>query len=929
MEKIPMPTALMRLLVLSSVLVLPGIGHTQTTAKKDRDIFILENEHMRVEVDASAGARITSWTIKPGNREMIALWKGRNEIGGALDDRAHFTAVRYAAAIMQPGPELATIRLEAAHSSGLSIIKHLDLRKGAAALGVRYEFRNGTQAARRLFIRSFLLPGSQPQADEHLYWVNGKEERKGTITAGTTDAHGYYLPEAPPYAALWHRDSGDGILALVPGVTKFYFWRGSREFPTFEWLYEDIPAGKTLLAEARLIVTSGTPGTPPNWNDLCQRNSKQLRASSLVPIKDWVDEATLFGVTQEERERGFWLSAGNGDGKRRLPDPLELDLAREDDRYVGVMLNLTKALKGMLTVDAPGTAPSTLDISLETDGEDRRELLPLPTKPVSWQAGERKVLWFHVGSRDCPPRSNRIPITIRLGPASAELTLQIRVWDVKPASQKPFHVRGYCGGFPVWTKGYDITDENLKHLDAILRSYAAIGGDVIDWNGVWARLLLHVRIAGTEDTITDVAKQHPERISLDALPQLDFSYYDPWLDLAKRHGVTRVDTYLDSVGNPQLSWRLLTPALGKGRVRPGTPEAERVVVWFYREMKRYFEEHGFDGFFCKISDEISPEHIPNHIAAAAVARQAGWRPFTTITGMIARTAGHLRTMDPHCDQWQLSFGLKDDFLALLKGRFVVTEHSHALPAAWLPYSNGGAQDTWGMEILGEKGIIKVDPRQVESFEMLEDGQSMTKEGGSPWGNRDRGVVITGGKLHAHLYISPSEGRPDAHTYILKLTIRSPSPQGEPLVHIDPEDEVWCYGGSSRPYRGTYDRSWCYPMMSLFHRFHGYGLWAFFHWNKTEHIVWINPDTYAMTISPSYCGYRDGWRDACLFSQLKATLGDDALAGILGETEGDVLRVAGKSHEVYAFKTVINAGDPVPRNQARRNALELLSLAPRP
>ena len=45
-------------------------------------------------------------------------------------------------------------------------------------------------------------------------------------------------------------------------------------------------------------------------------------------------------------------------------------------------------------------------------------------------------------------------------------------------------------------------------------------------------------------------------------------------------------------------------------------------------MTRYLEQKGFHGFMCKISDEISPEHIPAHIETAAIARKAGWRPFT-------------------------------------------------------------------------------------------------------------------------------------------------------------------------------------------------------------------------------------------------------------------------------------------------------------
>ncbi|MBT3375284.1 MAG: hypothetical protein HN742_23290 [Lentisphaerae bacterium] len=912
-----------------SAVLWSSLGFAQATAEKARDLFVLENEHTRIEVDSSAGARIKSWVIKPGNREMIALWKGRTEIGGALDDRAHFTAVRYGAAVMQPGPELASIRCEASHTSGLSIVKYLELRKGSPALTVRYEFRNGTQAPRRLFIRSFLLPGAHPQTDAHLYWVNGKEERKGTTTTGTTDAHGYYLPEAPSYAALWHKDSGDGILALAPGVTKFYFWRGSKEYPTFEWLYEDIPAGKTLVAQTRLIVASGSPGTPPDWTDICQQNSEQLREPSLIPLKGWVDEATQFGVTETERKRGFWMSVGDGEGKRRPPNVLEMDLAQADSRYLGLTLNLTGKCQGKLEVGLAPAGGASTEVFLQTDGEDRRELLPVPEEPVTWQAGERKTIWLHIGSQGLPPGVHEIPVAIRLGTASVETAVRLRVWPVQTKPQKPFHVRGYCGGFPVWTKGYDVTDDGLKHLDAILDVYSQIGGDVVDWNGVWARILQHTRIDGTEDVITDVAKKHPERIGLEALPKLDFSYFDPWLDLAKRRGVTRVETYLGSLENPQLSWRLLVPALGKGRVTPGSPESTRVIVWFYTEMKRYFESRGFKGFFCKISDEISPEHIRRHIDVASVIRPAGWRPFTTITGMIARTAGHITAMDPHCDQWQLSFGLKDDFLSLLNDKFVLSERSFPVPGGWRPYTNGGAQHTWGMEVLGERGAFNVNPQQVESFEMLEDGKPMRKDGGSPWGNRARGTVITGGRLHAHLYISPSGGTPEDHIYELRLTIRHADEKGKPLVRIDDEDEVWCYGGSSRPYRGTYGRSWCYPMMTLFHGFSGYGLWAFYHWNKTERIVWIDQQTHAVTISPSYCGYRDGWRDACLFSQLNALTGRETPGDILGTTENATLKVARKGHEVYSFTTVLNAGNPMARNLARRKALKLLSSGMRP
>ena len=889
----------------------------KVNATQKGDIFTLENEHMRLTVNAAAGARITSWSIKPGNRELIALWKGRSDIGGALDDRAFFTAARYKGAVMHPGPDSASLRFDVSHPSGLSIVKWLDLKAGSPALLVRTEFRNGTQVPRRLFVRNFFLPGHHPQTEEHLYWVGGKEERRGTVTTGSTTAAGYYLPGKQAYAALWDRSTGDGILALAPGVSKWYFWRGSKEFPTFEWLYEDIPAGKVLHAEVRLVVIADPH---PDIPALAQRHRTGLHRASTTPLAGWVDENTRFGVTPEERQRGFWLSTGTDPEKRRLPTPFALDLARDDGRTLSVTLNLLRDLHGKLSVVPLGN-PIPISCYLQTDGADRRELRPIPATDVSWTAGDKRTLWFQISSAGLTPGVYQQPVRIAVGQARTDITLRLRVWDVRLDPLKPFHVRGYCGGFPVWTAGYEVNEYSLRHLEAILKAFAAIGGDVVDWNAVWARILNHTKLATTGESIVDVAKNSPESINLDALPKLDFSYYDPWFDLAKHYGVTRVETYMTSPANPQLSWRLLAPALGKNRVKPGTPEARTVLIWFYREMKRYFEERGFNGFFCKINDEISPEHIPDYITVAGIARQAGWRPFTTITGMIARTATHLNSMNPHCDQWQLGFGSKDDFLALNRERYVIEHVEYPLPQTWRPYTNGGARHTWGMKTLGESGAVKVSPGAIETFEVLEDGVPLRKKGGSPWGNQQRGVVITGGRLHEILYLSPRDGSPEDHAYTLKLLVKKPSKTGTPLVTLDPEDEIWCYGGGSRPYRGTYANAWCYPLMTLFHGFQGYGLWAFYHWNKTERIIWIDPKTCAVTVSPAYCGYRDGWRDACLLAQVrkrKPHTVDQKV--VLGEDKNAILRVSTQHHEVYTFKTIARAGDPVVRNEARRRAL---------
>lgn len=915
-------------ILLAALLALPAAGWTQVSVTANGDRYTLENAHCRLQVDAAGGARVCSWILKPSERELIALWKDGQEIGGALDDRAFFTVARYDAAIMNPGPEEGILRLEARHPSGLAVLKTLTLHRDRPALTVSYEFRNGTQTPQQLFIRNFFLPGDKPQTDDHRYWVNADPAAGREPVIDAADAGEYYRPARPEFAALWHRATGDGILVCAPGAAQFYFWRASREFPTFEWLYPDVPPGRILRTSVMLVAVAGQT-TTPDWSALATTHAAEVPATSLAPLPGWVDEATRFGITAAERQRGFWLSLGEDEGRRRLPASFPLDLPRNDDRYLPIVLNVLKELRGTVRVQVPSQWQRQVQAQWQTTSNDRVELRELPSSPLTLKAGTRETLWLRVGTHGKQPGQYRIPLRLSLGSAEVPITLALRVWPVTLTGKRPFHVRGYYSGPASLAGGATVTDATTRRLDAVLKVYAAMGGDVLDWLWNWLEVLPHVKIAATGESLMEVARTAPERLDLANLPRLDFSYYDPWLAVAKRHGVTHVETYLDPLDSDRYQWILLDPAVGKERVKAGTPEATRVITWFFREWRRYFAAKGFTGFFCKISDEISPEHIPAYLAAARVARAAGWRPFTTVTGMVARTAQDIEAMNPLCDQWQLGFGSKDEFLGLLRKRFRVVQETHPLAGEWGHYTNGGAQETWALRAFGREGVTRVDPHSIERLEVLEDGRPLALSGGSPWGNTTRGTAFTSGSLGDWLYLSPTDGaNPATHRYEVRLTLRRESPQGKPLVTLEPTDQLWCYGGGSSPYRGSYANAWAYPAMTLFHRFHGYGQWAFYWWQPSERIIWIDEQTNAITVSPPYCGYRDGWRDALLMHQWIARAGRKAYDRVVAASPKAILRVEPRSAEVYHFTTIGNAGDFLALNAARRAALAGLAAAPK-
>jgi len=89
-------------------------------------------------------------------------------------------------------------------------------------------------------------------------------------------------------------------------------------------------------------------------------------------------------------------------------------------------------------------------------------------------------------------------------------------------------------------------------------------------------------------------------------------------------------------------------------------------------------------------------------------------------------------------------------------------------------------------------------------------------------------------------------------------------------------------------------------------------------------MWFDPETFDVTVSPAYCGFRDGFRDALLFKEVEKKRGKDALSKLLSESDTAILRVGSRTHEVYNFRTVTNAESPLNLNTARREALRLLS-----
>src|SRR5690606_15256082 len=95
--------------------------------------------------------------------------------------------------------------------------------------------------------------------------------------------------------------------------------------------------------------------------------------------------------------------------------------------------------------------------------------------------------------------------------------------------------------------GYIITPQTLQQTDVLLNHFQAIGGNLLDWTVAWSNMFPYLKIADSDQTARDwlkINRNEFEKKPVSEWPQVDFSYYDPWLKLVKAHGVNSVSTYL-------------------------------------------------------------------------------------------------------------------------------------------------------------------------------------------------------------------------------------------------------------------------------------------------------------------------------------------------------------------------------------------------
>jgi len=631
------------------------------------------------------------------------------------------------------------------------------------------------------------------------------------------------------------------------------------------------------------------------------------------------------------RARGFTLYRTWGEGAGAALSDLHFDapLAGSD--------SLTVHLAGHSAV-APETAltgPGADRFRVLRADDDRNRLLSVAGMALA--EGEVRPLQVIFEPGDTWP--GEVPASLVLtgaGGGTQTVALTGTVHPVRLLDRRLIWLLPYGGTPYMFTSGPDMTPETVERLRFFLDDGALLGNSDCDIIVNPDQTLTRTRVRGTDLTIREAREQRPELFAdLQNLPALDFTYFNPWIHESQLRGFRWAQTHAPPF--TRSNTLALIRTIAGGDPEPGSDDYLAIYEWYIGELLRWMRERGWPEVFIKISDEISPDEVPAFIEMAQVCRRVGYRPYTTITGQVASTPDLLAAMNPYADGWQVQWMSTQTFRDLTHERFATTKARADITAGpWAAYGNGGAQDTYATRPFEALGL---NPGDLSDWRLLCDGEELEKIGG-PWGNTRRGVAML---TPPTVYVSlpdgakPGEG---GHALELEYVLRTPDPEGEVLVEIDPTDVVSFYGGGSNTFRIPYERARGYGWFAAVNGYPGWGWWAYAHgWHEDSRMIFREDDQPVRT--PCWWGHRDGNQDSDLYVLARAMIGraraaatdaqraeldalEAELARLVSPEEGALVRMEARDYRGRVYYDFPAEGAQEGFREARRRVLQAIA-----
>ncbi|MGB2864974.1 MAG: hypothetical protein WBC05_16730 [Sedimentisphaerales bacterium] len=369
------------------------------------------------------------------------------------------------------------------------------------------------------------------------------------------------------------------------------------------------------------------------------------------------ENRVLYTPTIEERTRGFIAVQDSRPDPRPRLKKLEVDLGRNECDLVPVKL------AGLNELDAVSISVSGLGAALCTPWIEKDYQLHSGTQTPLGSANPARI-WLEVDSDKHDPGVYELTICLSSG-RGTELRIPgtVTVHDVALPEQRTMGVKPCACVFGL--SGADIHNpETRKRLEVFLDDLAMLRSTVCDWFYTYnpANVLSQVKITGTDQTLHTAGQAGI--IDINNLPDLDFSFFDPWIAGAAKRGMTHLEI------NGRLYLTEHERAFAKGILGNDIVCSDEItwktLMWLHSQFRDYAISRGMTATWARIDTQLDPDMIPDYVQTARRYQNIGYRTYTATTNYFTRDATWLNQLNAQSDSWHMSYPHTRDFLALTR-----------------------------------------------------------------------------------------------------------------------------------------------------------------------------------------------------------------------------------------------------------------------
>jgi hypothetical protein len=266
-----------------------------------------------------------------------------------------------------------------------------------------------------------------------------------------------------------------------------------------------------------------------------------------------------------------------------------------------------------------------------------------PLESFSPKTDNEEKIWLTVYGKDVKPGEYAFDLQIKPAKGNAAiLPVKVKVWPVKLPERRRVSLEAeHC--LTLLPGCYYREDWSLEAIDAYTRNMAEHGVNFVQvypfTNAVWG----YIKIKGADENLAASIQKDPKLLHHRPLPELDFSFFNPWIDTALKNGLYCFSSYST----------LTDPSFAPPEQTGGSSESINIDVWFWSEVHKYVQSRGYrpEDIYVKVLDEMPADQIPEMANIMQQMKRAGWKVYSTYS-TIFRYPELTRLVDSASDMWQ-------------------------------------------------------------------------------------------------------------------------------------------------------------------------------------------------------------------------------------------------------------------------------------